>query len=127
MVLLLPLPAECSTNRLEATQRGVSLEEVERDRLGVTHADVGAYLLGLWGLPHEIIEAVAHHHSGWEDVCALDTSSAVRIADALVSELTATRDSPGRPPPRALLDRLGVAAAVDKVKAEIGAALGGGS
>lgn len=26
------------------------------------HADVGAYLLGLWGLPEVLVEAVAHHH-----------------------------------------------------------------
>jgi HD-like signal output (HDOD) protein len=122
------LPAECATNQLEAKQRAVPLVEVERERLGVTHADVGAYLLGLWGLPHEIIEAVARHHAGWEDVSALDTSSAVRIADALVSELTATPDASEESlVPRSLLEQLGVAAVVDRLSEEIGAALGGGS
>ncbi len=29
----------------------------------VGHAEVGAYLLGLWGLPTPIVEAVAHHHA----------------------------------------------------------------
>ena len=29
----------------------------------VTHAEVGAFLLGLWGLPSPIVEAVANHHS----------------------------------------------------------------
>jgi len=29
----------------------------------VTHAEMGAYLLGLWGLPMAIVEAVAHHHA----------------------------------------------------------------
>jgi len=28
----------------------------------VTHAELGAYLLGLWGLPHTIVEATAFHH-----------------------------------------------------------------
>lgn len=28
----------------------------------VTHAEVGAFLLGLWGLPFPIVEAVANHH-----------------------------------------------------------------
>lgn len=27
------------------------------------HADIGAYLLGIWGLPDSIVEAVAFHHS----------------------------------------------------------------
>lgn len=29
----------------------------------VTHAEVGAFLLGLWGLPFRIVEAVANHHN----------------------------------------------------------------
>jgi len=28
----------------------------------VTHAEVGAYLLGLWGFPAPVVEAVAMHH-----------------------------------------------------------------
>jgi len=35
---------------------------VEQELLGVTHAEVGAYLLALWGLPLSLVEAVAHHH-----------------------------------------------------------------
>jgi putative nucleotidyltransferase with HDIG domain len=34
----------------------------EREVLGTTHAEVGAYLLGLWGLHFPVVEAVAHHH-----------------------------------------------------------------
>jgi len=36
--------------------------EIEEALIGVTHAEVGAYLLSLWGLPYPIVEAVAHHH-----------------------------------------------------------------
>lgn len=36
--------------------------EAEREVLGVTHAEIGAYLLALWGLPMPIVEAVLHHH-----------------------------------------------------------------
>jgi len=28
----------------------------------VSHAEVGAYLLGLWGVPMTVVEAVAYHH-----------------------------------------------------------------
>lgn len=28
----------------------------------ISHAEVGAYLLSLWGLPYAVVEAVAHHH-----------------------------------------------------------------
>jgi HD-like signal output (HDOD) protein len=39
------------------------LLECERLTTGATHAEIGAYLLGLWGLPYSIVEAVALHHA----------------------------------------------------------------
>ena len=39
-----------------------SLHEVEHEALGFTHADIGAYLLTLWGLPAQVVDAVSHHH-----------------------------------------------------------------
>jgi HD-like signal output (HDOD) protein len=39
------------------------LLECERLTMGSTHAEIGAYLLGLWGLPYSIVEAVALHHA----------------------------------------------------------------
>ena len=35
---------------------------LEREILGITHAEIGAYILGVWGLPNTIVEAVAFHH-----------------------------------------------------------------
>jgi HD-like signal output (HDOD) protein len=35
----------------------------ERHVLGTSHAEIGAYLLGLWGMPNTLVEAVAHHHT----------------------------------------------------------------
>ena len=45
-----------------AAERAIPMIEAEREVFGVTHAEVGAYLLGLWGLPISIVEAVALHH-----------------------------------------------------------------
>jgi HD-like signal output (HDOD) protein len=39
------------------------LWQAEKEVLGATHAEVGACLLGLWGLPHAIVEATAWHHT----------------------------------------------------------------
>lgn len=36
--------------------------EIEQEILGCTHAEVGAHLLALWGLPNNIVEAVVYHH-----------------------------------------------------------------
>ncbi len=40
-----------------------SSAEAEYTVMGTSHAELGAYLLGLWGLPHDVIETVAFHHN----------------------------------------------------------------
>ncbi len=40
----------------------MSLHQAERQIFGVSHAELGAYLLGLWGFNEEIIIAVGFHH-----------------------------------------------------------------
>ena len=40
--------------------------EIERQVFNATHAQVGAYMMGLWGLPDELVEAVAFHHNPTE-------------------------------------------------------------
>ena len=51
--------------KIKEIKIGVDLkfDEYEKQFNNITHADVGAYLLGLWGLPDPIVEAVAFHHS----------------------------------------------------------------
>ncbi|MEJ2611311.1 MAG: response regulator [Candidatus Thiodiazotropha sp.] len=41
----------------------IPLFEVEADALWCHHASIGAYLMGIWGLPFTAVEAVALHHS----------------------------------------------------------------
>jgi HD-like signal output (HDOD) protein len=60
------------------------LFECERLTTGATHAEIGAYLLGLWGLPYSIVEAVALHHAptsitphGYDLLGALSVSHAL--------------------------------------------------
>ena len=49
------------------------------------HAEVGAYLLGLWGFPNSIVEAVAFHHAPHRaSENALSLAGIVHIADRLV-------------------------------------------
>jgi HD-like signal output (HDOD) protein/CheY-like chemotaxis protein len=54
----------------------------EYETFGCTHAGVGAYLLGLWGLPNPIIEAVAWHHDPQNAVTnGFGPVAAVHVAD----------------------------------------------
>jgi putative nucleotidyltransferase with HDIG domain len=39
------------------------VDQVEWEIFGATHAQVGAYLLGLWGLPEPVVSTVVLHHS----------------------------------------------------------------
>jgi HD-like signal output (HDOD) protein len=51
---------------------------------GVTHAEVGAYLIGLWGLPDALVEAIAHHHRPLRSTeRKFGPLGAVHLADAL--------------------------------------------
>ena len=52
--------------------------------LGASHDQVGAYLLGLWGVPVAVVAAVAGHHAPL-DADATNLSRAMRIAPPLVA------------------------------------------
>lgn len=41
----------------------ISLCEAEKRIFGTSHAEIGAYLLGLWGMPDLMLETVAFHHN----------------------------------------------------------------
>jgi HD-like signal output (HDOD) protein len=45
-----------------ARAKELPLHLAERELGCVSHAHVGAYLLGTWGLSYALVEAVAHHH-----------------------------------------------------------------
>jgi HD-like signal output (HDOD) protein/CheY-like chemotaxis protein len=67
--------------------------EVEYEAFGATHAGIGAYLLGMWGLPFPIVEATAYHHSP-RRVAAGERRilAAVHLADVLMSTAEPDRD-----------------------------------
>ena len=47
---------------LRARDTKTSIWRTEIETLGTSHAEIGAYLLTLWGFPNSIVEAVAWHH-----------------------------------------------------------------
>jgi len=46
-----------------ARRFGLPPSEGERRVIGATHAALGAYLMGIWGLPDSVVQALAFHHS----------------------------------------------------------------
>lgn len=72
-------------------EKGISRWEAEKQEFGNSHAEVGAYLLALWGINESIVEAAAFHHTPaehpGESFCPL---TAVHIADNLQKEFRST-------------------------------------
>lgn len=62
VVLMEGCPAEYLGVLKKSRATNTPLVEAEAEMLGVTHAHVGAYLLGLWGFSEPAIIAIAQHH-----------------------------------------------------------------
>ncbi|MCX6833065.1 MAG: response regulator [candidate division Zixibacteria bacterium] len=74
---------------LEATrQKRLALYRAEIEIIGVSHADIGAHLLSLWGLPTAIVEAVAFHHNPADHVYPNPSAlTAVHLANAFMHQI----------------------------------------
>jgi HD-like signal output (HDOD) protein len=83
------LAQECPADLHQATElaasQGIPLHVAETQVIGASHAEIGAYLLGIWGLPYPVIEAVAHHHLPQRLAQSeFDVLAAVAVAHAFV-------------------------------------------
>jgi HD-like signal output (HDOD) protein len=86
---------ESQYNRVQKTARasGKPLWVVETEEFGVSHAELGAFILGRWGMPVALLEATALHHLpgrlGSQEFSAL---TAVHVANAIEHELHGTQE-----------------------------------
>lgn len=105
LILAGNLPDDFARVLETARAQRLPLWQAEQAEFGATHAEVGAYLLGLWGLSDPVIEAVALHHRP-ADVPAEGFSPviAVHAADAFSHDLEDTGLEP--PVPHLDIDRL---------------------
>ncbi len=62
LVLATAMPGELSEIMRRFQGESRPLFEIEREILGTTHAEIGAYLMGAWGLPDGVVSAIAFHH-----------------------------------------------------------------
>jgi putative nucleotidyltransferase with HDIG domain len=57
---------------------------LEQEYFGCTHAQVGAYLIGIWGLSPAIVEAIAWHHAPPINISSkFNAVTAVHVSDVL--------------------------------------------
>jgi HD-like signal output (HDOD) protein len=77
----------------KAQELNQPLYAVEKMELGVSHAEAGAYLLGIWNLPPKVIEAVLFHHfPASSNSSEFEPLTAVHIADALLPPVNSAID-----------------------------------
>jgi HD-like signal output (HDOD) protein/ActR/RegA family two-component response regulator len=119
------LMRELSQHRVPGQSLSPDIEEV---RAGTLHGRVGAYLLGLWGLEHPLVEAVAYHHDPASfESSRFDLPTIVHVADALAHEVENERAGLVAESmlDRAHLARLGIEGQVDTWR-ELGRSIGDG-
>lgn len=83
-IMLMYLREELEQAFQVAEKEKLSLFDAEMAIHGITHAEIGAYLLSIWGEPDAIVEAVARHHQpGATENPALNALACVHLANAL--------------------------------------------
>jgi HD-like signal output (HDOD) protein len=88
LVLACKLPHQFCTALALTKATGCSQVEAEEQIIGTSHAEIGAYLLGLWSIDSRVVEAVGHHHRpGRISHTSFDASTALYVADRLARDL----------------------------------------
>ena len=88
LVLAATIPADLCVVFKHMAEQKITQAEAEEQIFGISHAEIGAYLLGLWGIDPTIVEAIAHHHHPERlNQHGLDCANAVFLADLLAHEM----------------------------------------
>ncbi|MCF7935965.1 MAG: HDOD domain-containing protein [Synergistales bacterium] len=86
LVLLRRAPKQMLSVIREARGSGRPMQEIELDRFGYSHAQVGAALLREWKIPDTLVELVRRHHSPLRST-APEQTGLVTAADTLAIAL----------------------------------------
>lgn len=88
MLLITNIPDEYTEVRTFARTCKIPIHEAETGRFGANHAQVGAYLLALWGIQEDVVKIVEHHHSleAFPESDDFTPLAAVHAAHAIVSD-----------------------------------------
>lgn len=92
LILASNFPEEYGKILEAAGREGLKLSAAETRVLGTSHAEVGGYLLGLWGLPDVIVEAAFFHHApGKAARAGFSPLVATHVASSLEGEVSRSR------------------------------------
>ncbi len=87
LILVSNMPDQYREILAEADRQGIAIHEMEYSIFKTGHAEVGSYLLGLWGFSASVLEAIAYHHRpGRYPEQSFDAVCAVHVANVLEYE-----------------------------------------
>lgn len=94
---------------------GISISEAEVAAFGATHAEAGAYLLDAWGLPSDLVSAVAFHdRPSHYDLDVFGVATAVHVGAVIAREAGGGESLPCLALDEAHIGRVGVAGKVER-------------
>ena len=89
LILAQNFPDDYTEAIAQSDRHNRPLWEVEIERFGASHAELGAYLLGLWGIGEDVVAAVAQHHQPPPAGSAARVTAVVYAANLLEHRLAA--------------------------------------
>ncbi len=96
LVLAARLPEQFERVLKASHQEHRPLHMLEKELTGTSHSEIGAYLLGLWGLPPGVVAAISQHHRPIhvETADTLNIGLAIHLANSLEHEAAGKLGSP---------------------------------
>lgn len=99
LVLVSNFPSEMDRILHSIRVMGVKPDAAEREIFGATHAEAGGYLLGMWGLPVGVVDAITFHHApDVAPVGGFSALTAVHVADHLAHQIASPIQGYPAPP-----------------------------
>lgn len=87
LVIAANLPDSFTCISKMTRENGLSQMAAEKQVVGATHAETGAYLLALWGFADPVMQAAAYHHAlSKSGQHGFNTSTAVHVANVIENE-----------------------------------------
>lgn len=81
LILISSFPDQYSALINQMAESGAPVWEAEKEAFGTSHAEIGAYLMGLWGLSGDLVYGIGHHHSSVD--ANDDVTRIVHVANAI--------------------------------------------
>lgn len=84
VVVRAELPSEYDALLALVEQKGISVREAEEELLGVSHSEIGGWLVHQWNLPDRLVLPITWHHRPEEAPDHRDVTAILHFSDILV-------------------------------------------